>query len=218
MTTTPDCINDGLLNFFEVTHQQLTTEYQDELYQLRKITFGDRLGWDVVCADGMESDEFDNPATRYILGVHDGHIICSVRFISLALPNMINRTFRACFGAVPLPAQGVEASRFFVDKTRSKQLPGQAFPVSYPLFLAMINWAQSQELKGIHTIVSRPMLVLLRRSGWNITVLQEAFLTERERIYLLFLPTGTEDQAQMARHLRPSAPFRVTDWPMTVSA
>jgi N-acyl-L-homoserine lactone synthetase len=114
---------------------------------------------------------------------------------------MITHTFRACFDTVPLPPDGIESSRFFVDKDRAQQLLGGRYPVSQILFLAMINWARHNDRHGIHTIVSRPMLTILKRSGWQIKTLKEAFLSKRERIYLVFLPTEAEDQEQIASGL-----------------
>lgn len=214
--------NDALhatIEFFGVDFNELTSSYGDELYRLRKITFSDRLGWDVSCSGNMEFDEFDNAYTHYLLGVCNGHILCSVRFIGLDRPNMINRTFSTCFGDIRLPESGVESSRFFVDKDRASQFSGPTFPVSHALYLAVISWAHSNGLPGIHTIVSRSMLTILKRTGWNITVLREAFLSEQEPIYLLFLPTTDKDLAQMALKFAKGAGSRVPEaaWPMTLS-
>jgi acyl homoserine lactone synthase len=187
-----------MLELFDVSYDELKATHSNELYRLRKKTFSDRLGWDVACKLDMEFDEFDNPNTSYILGLCQGQLICSVRFTSLSQPNMITHTFQACFDSVSLPLVGIESSRFFVDKTRARRLLGEQYPVSQALFQAMINWARHHERNGIHTIVSRAMLRILKRSGWQVSVLKEAYLSERERIYLLFLPTGPEDQARMA--------------------
>ncbi|NIF21550.1 acyl-homoserine-lactone synthase [Candidatus Pantoea multigeneris] len=187
-----------MLELIDVSYEELKTTRATELYRLRKQTFSDRLGWDVVCSQGMESDEFDVPGTRYILGIYEGHLICSVRFIALSQPNMITHTFRECFDTVELPAGGTESSRFFVDKERARSLLGKDYPVSQALFLAMVNWGRKNHHTNIHTIVSRAMLKILRRSGWQIEVLKEAYLTEKERIYLLDLPAGKKDQEQLA--------------------
>lgn len=187
-----------MLELFDVSYEELKVTHSNELYRLRKKTFSDRLGWDVACNLDMEFDEFDSPGTCYILGLCKGQLICSVRFTALSQPNMITHTFRTCFDSVYIPIEGIESSRFFVDKARARQLLGEQYPVSQALFLAMINWAHHHERNGIHTIVSRAMLRILQRSAWQISVLKEAFLNERERIYLVFLPTGPEDQNRMA--------------------
>ncbi|WP_369791024.1 acyl-homoserine-lactone synthase [Rouxiella sp. WC2420] len=208
-----------MLELFDVSYEELKMTHSNELYRLRKKTFSDRLGWDVVCNVDMEFDEFDNPSTRYILGLCKGQLICSVRFTDLDQPNMITHTFRECFDSVPLPLGGMESSRFFVDKTRARQLLGERFPISQILFVAMINWARQNNRDGIHTIVSRPMLTILKRSGWQIEPLKEAYLSERERIYLVYLPTTAEDQSQMASGLVNDlghAESSVITWPLSL--
>ncbi|MDL4915037.1 MAG: acyl-homoserine-lactone synthase [Enterobacterales bacterium endosymbiont of Blomia tropicalis] len=206
-----------MLELFDVSYEELRTTQASELYMLRKQTFSDRLGWDVACSQGMESDEFDGPGTRYILGLYEGQLICSVRFAALSQPNMITHTFRDCFSTVELPEEGTESSRFFVDKARARSLLGESYPVSQVLFLAMVNWAQQRGHARIHTIVSRAMLTILRRSGWQISVLKEAHLTEKERIYLLTLPTGPEDQLQLSGSVISRTgcpPQAVVTWPL----
>jgi len=152
-----------MLELFDVSYAELKMTRSDELYRLRKKTFSDRLGWDVICDNDMEFDEFDNDSTCYILGLCKGKLVCSVRFTALDQPNMITHTFRACFDAVPLPPTGVESSRFFVDKPRARTLFGEQYPISQTLFLAMINWARNTGHDGIYTIVSRAMLTILKR-------------------------------------------------------
>ncbi|HBC7420626.1 TPA: acyl-homoserine-lactone synthase [Serratia marcescens] len=208
-----------MLELFDIGYEELKATHSNELYRLRKKTFNDRLGWDVTCKFDMEFDEFDNIGTRYILGMYRGELICSVRFTSLAQPNMITHTFQAYFDTVPLPSAGTESSRFFVDKTRARQLLGEHYPVSRILFLSMINWAIHNEKDGIHTIVSRAMLTILKRSGWQINPLKEAFLSEQERIYLVYLPTGKNDQARMAAKLITDLecpPHSSVTWPLSL--
>ncbi|MHA6306202.1 acyl-homoserine-lactone synthase [Hafnia paralvei] len=209
-----------MLELFDVSYDELNGVRSDELYRLRKKTFSDRLGWDVVCNRGMEFDEFDNPNTRYILGLYEGQLICSVRFVPLELPNMITHTFQSCFHDVSLPAGEVESSRFFVDKSRARDLLGERYPVSQVLFLAMINYARQYNLNGIYTIVSRAMLTILKRSGWQVRVLKEAYLSEEERIYLLYLPTDSDSQAKMATKINAFEGCSLPEfehWPMSVA-
>ncbi|WP_025475170.1 acyl-homoserine-lactone synthase, partial [Yersinia pestis] len=120
-----------MLEIFDVRYDELTDIRSEDLYKLRKKTFKDRLNWEVNCSNGMEFDEYDNSDTRYLLGIYQGQLICSVRFIELHLPNMITHTFNALFDDVALPKRGyIESSRFFVDKTRAKLLFGNHYPIS----------------------------------------------------------------------------------------
>lgn len=63
------------------------------------------------------------------------------------------------------------------------------------------------------------MLTILKRSGWQIKQLKEAFLSERERIYLVYLPTEQAEQTRMAEgvitELNCPASSVIT-WPMSL--
>lgn len=208
-----------MLELFNVSFDELMSGRSNELYKLRKGTFRDRLQWDVTCTNGMEHDEFDNPDTQYILGVYEDQIICSVRFVTLDKPNMITHTFSKLFHDVDLPLHLIESSRFFVDKERARQLLGESYPVSSALFLAMINYGRATQYDEIYTIVSKAMLAILKRTGWKIAIIKEAFLRPEEPIYLLSLPTDAESQLLMAQRTGKSLdlmPQALFNWPITL--
>lgn len=84
----------------------------------------------------------------------------------------------------------------------------------------MINYARQYNLNGIYTIVSRAMLTILKRSGWQVRVLKEAYLSEEERIYLLYLPTDSDSQAKMATKINAFEGCSLPEfehWPMSVA-
>ncbi|GAB7195652.1 hypothetical protein DZS_04280 [Dickeya ananatis] len=58
----------------------------------------------------------------------------------------------------------------------------------------MINYARKYHYDGILTIVSHPMLTLLKRSGWRISIIQQGLSEKQERIYLLHLPTDDDSR------------------------
>ncbi|QKJ86038.1 Acyl-homoserine-lactone synthase [Paramixta manurensis] len=208
-----------MLRLFDVSYDELTEILSDDLYRLRKQTFKDRLGWEVTCINDQEFDEYDNQNTRYILGVYNGQLVCSVRFIGVAHPNMITHTFQAFFSDVALEVNKIESSRFFVDKDRAKRLLGDRYPISYILFLSMINYVRHYGGEGIYTIVSRAMLTILKRSGWQIEPLKEAWASEKERIYLVYLPTDDKSQTQLAERINQSLQTdfsALTSWPLAL--
>ncbi|CNC89388.1 N-acylhomoserine lactone synthase YspI [Yersinia frederiksenii] len=209
-----------MLEIFDVRYSELTDVRSEDLYKLRKKTFKDRLNWAVNCSNDMEFDEYDNPDTRYLLGVYQGQLICSVRFIPLRLPNMITHTFNALFSDVVLPTEGyIESSRFFVDKTRAQLLLGSRYPISYVFFLSIINYSRHHGYLGIYTIVSRAMFTILRRSGWQVEVIEEGDVAEKERIYLLRLPTDQNNQARLLRQvsqLLQDPDLTLSTWPMVL--
>lgn len=162
----------------------------NNLFKLRKVTFKDRLGWDVRCINGLECDEYDNEDATYLIGVKDNRIICSNRFIPMSKPNMIENTFSLCFDDISIPINNqIESSRFFVDKKRVSKIKNKDL-ISTLHFIAMISYGIMHSYSGIYTLVSHPMLKILQRSGWKIDVIKKGKAPDKDGcIYIVFMPT-----------------------------
>ncbi|KHT29131.1 acyl-homoserine-lactone synthase CarI [Pectobacterium carotovorum] len=211
-----------MLEIFDVNHTLLSETKSEELFTLRKETFKDRLNWAVQCTDGMEFDQYDNNNTTYLFGIKDNTVICSLRFIETKYPNMITGTFFPYFKEINIPEGNyLESSRFFVDKSRAKDILGNEYPISSMLFLSMINYSRDKGYDGIYTIVSHPMLTILKRSGWGIRVVEQGLSEKEERVYLVFLPVDDENQEALARRINRSGTFmsnELKQWPLRVPA
>ncbi|MDG0803294.1 acyl-homoserine-lactone synthase CarI [Pectobacterium polaris] len=211
-----------MLEIFDVNHTLLSETKSEELFTLRKETFKDRLNWAVQCTDGMEFDQYDNNNTTYLFGIKDNTVICSLRFIETKYPNMITGTFFPYFKEINIPEGNyLESSRFFVDKSRAKDILGNEYPISSMLFLSMINYSRDKGYDGIYTIVSHPMLTILKRSGWGIRVVEQGLSEKEERVYLVFLPVDDENQEALARRINRSGTFMsnaLKQWPLRVPA
>lgn len=177
---------------------------------------------DRQCTDGMEFDQYDNNNTTYLFGIKDNTVICSLRFIETKYPNMITGTFFPYFKEINIPEGNyLESSRFFVDKSRAKDILGNEYPISSMLFLSMINYSKDKGYDGIYTIVSHPMLTILKRSGWGIRVVEQGLSEKEERVYLVFLPVDDENQEALARRINRSGTFmsnELKQWPLRVPA
>ncbi|MEQ9893668.1 acyl-homoserine-lactone synthase CarI [Pectobacterium aroidearum] len=211
-----------MLEIFDVNHALLSETKSEEMFTLRKETFKDRLNWAVQCTDGMEFDQYDNNNTTYLFGIKDNKVICSLRFIETKYPNMITGTFFPYFKEINIPEGNyLESSRFFVDKSRAKDILGNEYPISSMLFLSMINYSRDKGYDGIYTIVSHPMLTILKRSGWGIRVVEQGLSEKQERVYLVFLPVDDENQEALARRINRSGTFmnnELKQWPLRVPA
>ncbi|GKW41672.1 acyl-homoserine-lactone synthase [Pectobacterium parvum] len=211
-----------MLEIFDVNHTLLSEKKSEELFTLRKETFKDRLNWAVQCTDGMEFDQYDNNNTTYLFGIKDNTVICSLRFIETKYPNMITGAFFPYFKAINIPEGNyLESSRFFVDKSRAKDILGNEYPISSMLFLSMINYSRDKGYDGIYTIVSHPMLTILKRSGWGIRVVEQGLSEKEERVYLVFLPVDDENQEALARRINRNGRFMsnaLNQWPLRVPA
>ena len=109
---------------------------------------------------------------------------------------MIMGTFLSYFNDIDLPTgHFIEASRFFVDKAKIKQLNISREPVTTMLYLAVINYALKYSYEGIYAIVSHSMMMIIKRSGWQISIIEQGISEKRQRVYLIFLPTDKVNQA-----------------------
>lgn len=210
-----------MLRIFDLNYRTLSRNSSNEFFTLRKETFKDRLNWAVNCTNGMEFDEYDNPNANYLFGVKNDAMICSVRFIEMKHPNMIVNTFSPYFKKIDLP-QGnfIESSRFFVDKNRARILLGSQFPISYILFLSMINYARKQGYDGIFTLVSHPMLLILKRSGWRVSVIETGVSEKSEAVYILLLPIDQESQRTLIDKILSARPLDragLKAWPLEIA-
>lgn len=209
-----------MLKIFNVNFNNMPDRELDEVFTLRKITFKDRLDWKVTCIDGRESDQYDDENTSYILGTIDDTIVCSVRFIEMKYPTMIHGPFAPYFSDLDLPIDGfIESSRFFVEKKLAKDMIGNHSSLSTILFLAMVNYARSRGYKGILTVVSRGMYILLKRSGWNITEISQGESEKNQIIYLLHLDVNIDSQQQLINKIRMThhlEPAQLETWPIMV--
>ncbi len=166
----------------------------------------------------MEFDEYDNQHTTYIFGVHKDVCVCSLRFIETQHPNMITGTFHTWFKNYRLPEGNyVEASRLFIDKERMTTLKLRHEPVSALLFLSMINYARHYHYDGIYAIVSHPMYLIFKRSGWRINVEAQSFSEKKEKIFLIFMPVDDRNQRILIDLIHAKAPelnLSLDSWPI----
>ncbi|EFL92111.1 N-acyl-L-homoserine lactone synthetase invovled in quorum sensing [Candidatus Regiella insecticola LSR1] len=206
-----------MMEIFDVSYNKLSDKRSMELFSLRKSVFKDRLDWAVNCFNGMEFDEYDHPNTTYLLGVHDNTVICSLRLINIKNPNMITGTFYRYFNQINIPEGNyIESSRFFVDKERVQNMSCNQYPVSTMLFLAALNYSRKFDYEGILTIVSHAMFIIMKRSGWHLTVLEKGLSEKNEKVYLLCLPVDTENQNILINCInRKKILLKNKEWPLS---
>lgn len=185
-----------MIEIFDVNYSLLSEKKSNEMFTLRKKVFKDRLDWAVTCTNDMEFDEYDNKNTTYLFGIYSGTVICGLRFIEMKYNNMITgTTFRSFFEKINVPEKNyIDASRLFIDKSRVKKLNLNMYPLSSMLFLAMINYAKSLFYNGIYAIISHPMLIIFKRSGWLIKVVEQGVSEKGENIYLIYMPVDDKNQ------------------------
>jgi len=174
-------------------YAKLPPELANELYRLRGKTFRDRLDWKVGCIDGIEKDQFDNKNTTYLLGMHEGQLLCGARFIDSTQPTMMSEIFCDYFTGInglPTDIACCEISRLFLDKERRCSANLHRYPVSKVLFLAMIVYCMKREYRGMYAVASRGMYAIFRHANWKVDVIQKGLSEKGEVIYYIFMPAS----------------------------
>ncbi|MFS2225773.1 acyl-homoserine-lactone synthase [Pantoea sp. B65] len=208
-----------MLRIFDVNYNLLSNNRSEELFTLRKKTFKDRLDWIVNCQNNMEFDEYDNNHTTYLFGIYENMVICSIRFIEIKHHNMITGTFQSYFDKLEIPSGNyIDASRLFIDKERARSCGLSQKPISSMMFLAMINYARHGGYEGIYAIVSHPMMIIFKRSGWKIAVIEQGLSEKNEPIYLIFMPVDEMNQQILIDRINKTNPTftsQLNAWPLS---
>lgn len=180
------------VEFFLHEYHELPPGFARDLWLLRKRTFRDRLDWQVECTDGLEKDQFDNENTTYLLGMHNGQLLCGARFIDAAHPTMISEIFHEYFDGLHLPTDipCCEISRLFLDKERRDSGSLRGKPASKALFLAMIVYCMKKQYKGMYAVASRGMYAIFRHAGWKTEVIKKGLSEKDEAVYYIFMPAN----------------------------
>lgn len=186
------------VSFYNIDYTDASQDLLGNLYGLRKEVFADRLNWKVnVCGD-QEIDEYDNPRATYLVGVHTGIPLASLRLINTLHPYMVEGPFRSFFSQ-PAPKHRLiaESSRFFVDKTRSRALGLERLPLTEMLLLAMHNHGAHTDLESIVTVVSQAMSRIVHRAGWHYEILDSGQASPGERVLLLKMPISPDNAGRL---------------------
>lgn len=96
------------------------------MYRLRYDSVIDRQGWDLPVYENMESDAYDNPATRYFVWCdEDEEVRGCTRLYPTDRPYMLQQAFPFLATYETLPSNNnriMEGSRICIDKTLPAEL------------------------------------------------------------------------------------------------
>ena len=209
-----------MMEFLDVEYSKLTSKELRNLLYLRKLTFKDRLHWQVSCRDDMEFDEYDGMDAVYLIAKRHRHLLGGVRLIDIEKPNMLrDGIFNDFFGQINLSIDGkyFEASRLFIDKNAVINAGVVNEPVSRLLLIAAINFCRTQNYEGIYTILTHAAYVLYRRYGWEIEVVETGYSEKNEKVYCALLPVDEKHTSQMFKHfecVHPCSLINSNSWPI----
>lgn len=100
---------------FLVTGENRGEFYREltEMHRQRKRVFVDQLGWQLECAEGLETDEFDGPEAIYLLLVERDELLASARMLQTDRPHLLGSVFPyLCPDGVPTGQTIWESTRF----------------------------------------------------------------------------------------------------------
>lgn len=141
----------------------------DEMYQLRKRVFHDRMGWDVSIQEGREIDMFDELDPAYIIGLDDNYnVVGCARLLQTTGPHMLSDVFDAILdGEPPLRSAHIwESTRFCVDRDKLNRGKDRN-SVSYTtceLMAGILEYGRDAGISDIITVIDPVMNRVLIRS------------------------------------------------------
>ena len=150
-------------------------ELLESMFRLRHAVFIDRLGWDLPCEPGRESDQFDGEEAVYIIirNPWSGEAVASCRLLPTTSPNLLCDLFPflEANGTPPRDPRIWEASRLAVDHRREK-LSGCG-NVCGTLLSGIMEFALRAGLTHLVSVSDIRVERILRASGWQLTRLGE---------------------------------------------
>ncbi|WP_191488505.1 acyl-homoserine-lactone synthase [Pseudomonas sp. FEN] len=156
------------------SYSELPSRALEQILSIRKAAFIDRRKWDIESYSGSdyEFDEYDNDDAIYIYSHKGSQVTGCVRLRPSYKPTLIcgALSFMLSDGqSRPNPMDCWEATRFALLSTQTSSSDFTKTKVDFrtaALFLAMLQFASTQEVDTYEVIVDSMMEKVLRRSGW----------------------------------------------------
>jgi acyl homoserine lactone synthase len=147
-----------------------------EMYELRKLVFSDRLGWEVIIENGLEIDVFDRADPLYVLSVdpHCGRVRGTLRLLPTTGPNMLRDVFHCLLpeGDCVESATIWESSRFAVHPDFAVERSNNRLNrVTGELFAALVEIGMLAGLSQIVSVYDARMRRILNRVGYPAEII-----------------------------------------------
>ena len=168
-------------------------------HRLRYRLFVERQGWDVPAYRGMEYDEFDTPAARYLLWLDEqGETRGAVRLLPTTRPYMLQQLWPQLLYGTPPASEAVwEATRFGCDRSLGAR---QRRVAVTGLLCAMQEFGLRHGI--VRYLVVMPLRLLRRvvvAAGGEVTVLGPERRLGKRRAAASYLTVSQDVLAEMRR-------------------
>ena len=144
------------------------SRYAEPLFRLRYRVFYERLHWDVQCRDQMETDEYDDLWTRYVVAVNDDDQVLGGWRIRPTIGNyMLADVFPQLLHGAPAPhhPRVWESNRFVVDKREAKERGFGFNETARALFRATCEFGIANGIDEYIMVLSAGVVRLTRATG-----------------------------------------------------
>ncbi len=162
-----------MIRFYQGRDRAFFPSETNEMFQLRRRQFRERLNWDVTVRDGWEIDEFDEMNPLYLVSVHEqtGAVAGCLRFLSTTGPTMMKNVFDAYFDE-PFDIESPlmwECTRLAIEPTIATKwlTPSGQCRATFELMHGGLEVAMQAGVEQIVGIFDNAMLRVYRRVGWS---------------------------------------------------
>jgi acyl homoserine lactone synthase len=147
---------------------EFASRYAEPLFRLRYRVFHERLHWDVQCHDEMETDQYDDPRTVYVVAVDDEDRVAGGWRLRPTVGNyMLEDVFPQLLHGTPAPhdPRVWESNRFVVDKQTRKDSRFGFNETARALFRATARYGVERNIDEYVMVLSAGVVRLTRGSG-----------------------------------------------------
>jgi acyl homoserine lactone synthase len=140
----------------------------EPLFRLRYRVFHERLHWDVQCHDEMETDEYDDLWTRYVVALDDDdHLVGGWRIRPTLGNYMMADVFPQLLHGTPAPhhPRVWESNRFVCDKESAKRGGFGFGEAARALFRATCEFGIANGIDEYIMVLSAGVVRLTRATG-----------------------------------------------------
>lgn len=142
--------------------------YAEPLFRLRYQVFHERLHWQVQCHDQMETDEYDDLWTRYVVALNDeDRVVGGWRLRPTTGNYMLADVFPQLLYGTPAPRHPRvwESNRFVVDKHAAKAAGFGFGEAARALFRATCEFGVANDVEEFIMVLSAGVVRLTRATG-----------------------------------------------------
>lgn len=142
--------------------------YAEPLFRLRYEVFHERLHWDVRCHDHMETDEYDDLWTRYVVALDaDDQVLGGWRLRPTIGNYMLADVFPQLLHGAPAPhhPRVWESNRFVCDKRAAKRSGFGFGEAALALFKATCEFGIANGIDEYVMVLSAGVVRLTRATG-----------------------------------------------------